>query len=289
MGRIGIEEFRRWKREGRRFVCLTAYDAVTARILEAAGVPMLLVGDSLGNVILGYRDTVPVGMEEMLHHAAAARRGAPSTFTVGDMPFLSYQVSSEEAVRNAGRFLKEGGMDAVKIEGGGERRETVSRLVEAGIPVMGHLGLTPQSATLLGGYRVQGTAAAAARRILQDAVALEQAGVFSLVLECVPRELAKEVTRRLSIPTIGIGAGPECDAQVLVLHDLLGLGGGFSPRFVRRYASLEDTMTEAVQAFCSDVSDGSFPGEKESFHMPAEELGRFQDECRVEPSKDAAR
>ncbi|MEE8142082.1 MAG: 3-methyl-2-oxobutanoate hydroxymethyltransferase, partial [Planctomycetota bacterium] len=220
-------------------------------------------------------DTLRVTMEEMLHHARAVLRGAPEALIIGDMLFLSYQCSVEEAIRNAGRFVKEGYVDAVKLEGGRERTAAVRGIIAAGIPVMGHLGLTPQSSGLLGGYRVQGTDATSAQRILEDAHKLEQAGVFSLVLECVPEQLGQLVTKNLSVATVGIGAGKYCDGQVLVIHDLLGIGSGYSPRFVRRYAQLEETMREAVRRFRDDVARGEFPGNEESFQMPAEERERL--------------
>ena len=276
MGRIGISDFQRFKVEGRCFTVLTAYDAPTARILEGREVPMLLVGDSLGNVILGHSDTVAVTMADMVHHCAAVRRGATSSFVVGDLPFLSYQVSVEEAVRNAGRLLQEGGVDAVKLEGGLSRVEAIRAIVAAGIPVVGHLGLTPQSATLLGGLRVQATSSAAAIELLEHALALQDAGAFAVVFECVPAEVAAEISPRLEIPTIGIGAGSGCDAQVLVTHDLLGYTGGHSPRFVRRYAEMETVIVDAVDRFQQDVRDGSYPQESESFAMDAEQLEQFQ-------------
>jgi 3-methyl-2-oxobutanoate hydroxymethyltransferase len=276
MPRISLHDLTRWKREGRRFVCLTAYDAPTARILEAAGVPLILVGDSVGNVVLGHRDTLAVTMEAMLHHAAAVRRGAPDSFVIGDMPFGSFQVSVEEAVRNAVRFLGEAGCDAVKLEGGSDRAATVRAIVAAGIPVMGHLGLTPQNATQLGGYRVQASDAAGAQRLIEEARALEQAGVFAIVLECVPEEVAAAVTERISVPTIGIGAGRRCDAQVLVIHDLIGISSGFAPRFARAYADVEARIAGAVAAFRRDVESGAFPGEKELFSLPAEALSELR-------------
>ncbi len=284
MTATGIRDFARWKREGRRFVCLTAYDAPTARILEGAGVPMILVGDSVANVVLGYPSTVSVTMDEMLHHTAAVRRGAPKSFVIGDMPFGSYQISSEEAVRNAARFLREGQAGAVKIEGA--RITTIERIVAAGIPTMGHLGLTPQNATQLGGLRVQAADATSARRLLDDALALERAGAFSIVLECVPEEVAAIVTERLSVPTIGIGAGRRCDAQVLVLHDLIGISSGFSPKFVRAYTDVEDRIAGAVRAFQEDVESGDFPGEKEIFGMPSEELGTLRRLLEERESED---
>ncbi|HIC23444.1 MAG TPA: 3-methyl-2-oxobutanoate hydroxymethyltransferase [Planctomycetes bacterium] len=268
MARTTIQDLMKWKREGHRWVCLTAYDAPTARVLAATEVPVVLVGDSLGNVILGHDSTIPVTMENMVHHTAAVRRGAPELFIVGDLPFLAVQVSEDEAVRNAGRLIQEGGADAVKLEGGGPRAVTVKRIIEAGIPVMGHLGLTPQNATQLGGYRVQGVDENSARKIREDAISLEQAGAFSIVLECVPAPLAASIAKELAIPIIGIGAGGDVDAQVLVFHDLVGLSGDFQPRFVRRYVEIEEQMRDAVKRFQEDVTSGSFPSSKESFSMP---------------------
>jgi len=271
MKRVVIQDLKRWKQEGHRWVCLTAYDAPSARVLEAAGVQVALVGDSLGNVILGHDSTVPVTMEDMVCHTAAVRRSAPSLFVVGDLPFLAAQVSDEQAVLNSGRLVQEGGADAVKLEGGGPRAATIQRIVEAGIPVMGHLGLTPQNATQLGGYRVQGNDPESAARIAQDAMALEQAGAFAVVLECVPAPLASAIAKETSIPIIGIGAGQGVDAQVLVFHDLVGLSGDFQPRFVRRYANVETTMIEAVKSFQSDVEAGRFPDDSESFLASSED------------------
>ena len=261
---ITVRDIHAFKQRGERFIMLTAYDASMARLLDRAGVPVLLVGDTLGEMILGHSSTIPVTMDDMIHHAAAVTRGVENAFVVGDMPFMSYQASSTEALHNAGRHLKEAGVNAVKLEGGGRVAEVVSRLVEAGIPVMGHLGLTPQSVNQLGGYRVQGRGEAASR-ILQDAKHLEAAGAFALVLEAVPQALGREVTESLSIPTIGIGAGPHCDAQVLVLHDFLGLTTGRTPRFVKRYASLGDEVTRAAKEFAREVAEGSFPDSEHSY------------------------
>jgi 3-methyl-2-oxobutanoate hydroxymethyltransferase len=236
---------------------------------------MILVGDSLGMVVLGYENTLPVTMEDMLHHCKAVARGAQFALRVGDMPFLSYQVSVPEAVRNAGRFLKEGGMDAIKLEGGHERLETVRNIVAAGIPVMGHLGLTPQSIHQLGGFRPQGRSAQAARRLLEDALLLQDAGCFSLVLESIPARLAKLITQKLAIPTIGIGAGSGCDGQVLVTHDLLGLFERFTPRFVKKYANLHGEMVRAFTEFKADVTGGKFPGPEHIVEMPDEEWDAF--------------
>lgn len=254
---------------------LTAYDYATALAVDRAGIDSILVGDSLGMVVLGYANTLPVTMDEMIHHSKAVARGATHALLVGDMPFLSYQVSTEDAVRNAGRFLQEAGMDAVKLEGGRERIGAVAAIVAAGIPVMGHLGLTPQSVHALGGFRTQGKTASAARRILDDALALEQAGCFSLVLEKVPARLARAISERLEIPTIGIGAGSGCDGQVLVTHDLLGLFDRFTPSFVKKYAELHGEMARAFAAYKADVEAGAFPGPEHSVEMEDKEWEAF--------------
>lgn len=264
------------KRRGEPITMLTAYDYATAQAVDGAGFDVILVGDSLGMVVLGYANTLPVTMEEMLHHSRAVARGARFALLVGDMPFLSYQVSVPEAVRNAGRFLQEGGMEAVKLEGGRERLEAVRAIVEAGIPVMGHLGLTPQSVHQLGGFRAQGTTVEAARRLLEDARLLQEAGCFSLVLESVPGRLAEMVSRQLDIPTIGIGAGTGCDGQVLVTHDLLGLFHRFTPRFARKYADLHAEMARAFDAFKEDVERRRFPTQEHTTEMPDEEWRRLQ-------------
>ncbi len=250
---------------------LTAYDYPTALALDQAGIDAILVGDSLGMVVLGYENTLPVTMEDMLHHCKAVKRGARYALLIGDMPFMSYQVSIPDAVRNAGRFLQEAGMDAVKLEGGRERLETVRAIVSAGIPVMGHLGLTPQSVHQMGGFRPQGRNFRAARAILEDALLLQEAGCFSLVLESIPTRLASLITSRLEIPTIGIGAGPGCDGQVLVTHDLLGLFDRFTPRFVKKYANLHASMVEAFTSYIEDVDRRDFPGPEHSIEMPDDE------------------
>ena len=242
---------------------LTAYDFPTARTLDEAGIPVLLVGDSLAQVILGYDTTLPVTMEEMLHHARAVSRGARNALLVGDMPFLSYQTSTEDAIRNAGRFLKEGGMHAVKIEG--PLFDLAEALTARGIPVMGHLGLTPQSVHAMGGYRVQAKTEEAAERLLQDALALEKSGIFSLVLEGIPAEAARRVTESVRVPTIGIGAGPHCDGQVLVVTDMLGMGQGTYPKFVKTYAKLREEIERAARAFASEVEAGTFPDAEHSY------------------------
>ncbi len=252
----------------RKLTCLTAYDYPTARIVDEAGVDMVLVGDSVANVVLGYETTIPVTMEEMLHHTRAVRRAVKRALVIADMPYGSFHGDAIESVRNAVRFVKEAGAEAVKIEGGERRLDLIHRLVEAEIPVMGHVGLTPQSFHALGGFRVQGKTPRAAEQLLRDAHAVEAAGAFSVVLEAVPRELAAQVTRELRIPTIGIGAGPDCDGQVLVLHDLIGLTFGRTPKFARRYAQVGDAIAQAVQSFCDDVQRGSFPSDAESYHAP---------------------
>ena len=254
---------------------VTAYDFPTARIADQAGVDAILVGDSLAMVVLGHPDTLAVTMDEMLHHARAVRRGASRALLVGDMPFMSYQADEAEAVRNAGRFVKEAGMEAVKLEGGRTVAGTVRRIVGTGIPVQGHIGLTPQSVNALGGFKVQGRTAAAAHTLLEDALALEDAGCFSLVLESVPDRLAAHITDRIQIPTIGIGAGPGTSGQVLVLHDMLGLFERFTPRFVKRYAQLGDTARAAVEAFRADVESGAFPTAEHSYTMAEEEWRAF--------------
>jgi 3-methyl-2-oxobutanoate hydroxymethyltransferase len=246
---------------------LTAYDYPTALAEDQAGIDSILVGDSLAMVVLGYQNTLPVTMEDMLHHARAVARGAKYALLIGDMPFMSYQVSTEEAVRNAGRFLQEGGMEAVKLEGGRERVDAIRSIVAAGIPVMGHLGLTPQSVNQFGGFRPQGKTSSAARRLLEDALLLEEAGCFSLVLESVPARLAQLISQRLSIPTIGIGAGIGCDGQVLVTHDLLGLFDRFTPKFVKKYADLHTEMQRAFADYISDVQRREFPTEAHSVEM----------------------
>ncbi len=269
--KITTRTFRMKKARGEPITMLTAYDYPAAMAVDRAGIDSILVGDSLAMVVLGYENTLPVTMEEMLHHCRAVARGTKYALLVGDMPFLSFQVSVEEAVRNAGRFLKEAGMDAVKLEGGRERLEAVRAIVGAGIPVMGHLGLTPQSVHQFGGFRAQGKSAEEAQRLLEDALLLQEAGCFSLVLETVPWQLAELVSRRLDIPTIGIGAGAGCDGQVLVGHDVLGLFDRFTPRFVKKYAELHQDMVEAFSAYKSDVESFHFPGEEHAFPMDDDE------------------
>ena len=253
-----------------KITCLTAYDYPTARLLDDAGVDILLVGDSLGMTVLGYDSTLPVTLDDMIHHTRAVRRGTRHALVVADMPYGSFHISLEESVRNAVRLVKEGGAEAVKVEGGERRIELIARLVEAEIPVMGHVGLTPQSINALGGFHVQGKTSDAARQVERDARAVEAAGAFAVVLESMPRDLAARITEKLRIPTIGIGAGPDCDGQVLVIHDLLGYGTGRTPKFVRQYANLSAEITRAVTAYCDDVRSGSFPSNAESYHSAAE-------------------
>lgn len=242
-----------------KLACLTAYDFTTARLVDESGAPLILVGDSLAMTVLGYDNTLPVTMDEMLHHVKAVTRGVKQALVVADMPFLSFQVSVEDAIRNAGRFLKEARAGAVKIEGGATRANTVQALTDNGIPVLGHIGLTPQSIHAMGGYKVQGRRPGEAQRLLDDAKALESAGIFALVLECMPPALADEITRAIQVPTIGIGAGPHCDGQILVTPDLLGMHGSVHPKFVKEYAALGTAMQQAFQAYRDDVENGRFP------------------------------
>jgi 3-methyl-2-oxobutanoate hydroxymethyltransferase len=253
-----------------KITCLTAYDYPTARLLDEAGVDILLVGDSLAMVVLGYESTLPVTLEEMLHHTRAVRRGTHHALLVADMPYGSFHDEPMEAVRNAVRFVKEAGAEAVKIEGGERRMDLIARLVEAEIPVMGHIGLTPQSVNTFGGFRVQGKTEEAGDQLLRDARAVEAAGAFAIVLESIPRELAARITAELRIPTIGIGAGPDCDGQVLVINDLLGLSFGHQPKFTRRYADVGEIISRAAAEYCRDVQQGRFPSDQESYHLPAE-------------------
>lgn len=265
---VTIKDLAAWKAAGTRFVMLTAYDYPTARLLAEAEVPVLLVGDTLADNVLGYPNTLPVTMTEMLHHARAVARGAPEQLLVGDLPFGAYQRSCADAIDSSVEYLK-AGMHAIKLEGGGWVAETVSRLTQRGIPVMGHLGLTPQSVNAFGGLKVQARSAGDREQLIADAHALEDAGAFALVLEGIPRDLAKQVSQELTIPTIGIGAGPDCDAQVLVIHDLLGITGhlrGSVPKFVKPYADLGDRIVSAARAYADDVREGRFPDDAHSFH-----------------------
>ena len=264
---VTITQLKEMKQKGERIPMLTAYDYSTAKFLDEVGIPLILVGDSLGMVVLGYDSTLPVTMDVMIHHTKAVVRGVKRALVVGDMPFMSYQTNADDALRNAARFLQEAGAHAVKLEGGEHMASTVHRLVENGIPVQGHIGLTPQSIHQLGGYRVQGRDAETAAKLLRDAQALEQAGVFSIVLEGVPSALAKLITQRASVPTIGIGAGPFCDGQVQVIHDMLGLYPDFVPKHAKQYARIGETIREAVGAYMREVQEGCFPTAKESSSM----------------------
>jgi 3-methyl-2-oxobutanoate hydroxymethyltransferase len=268
--RVTVPEILRKKSHGEKITCLTAYDYPTARIMDAAGVDIILVGDSLGMVVLGYENTLPVTMEEMLHHTRAVRRGTERALLVADMPFGSFQLDIGEAVRNAVRFVKEAGAEAVKVEGGEKRLELIHRMVDNDIPVMSHIGLTPQSVNALGGFKVQGKTLEAIDQLRRDAHAVEAAGAFSLVLESIPAEAAALISAELRIPTIGIGAGAGCDGQVLVWHDLVGLSFGVQPKFARRYADMRAVLEDAVRRFLSDVAHGEFPAEAETYRLPAE-------------------
>lgn len=265
--RTTIRQLKQMKERGERIAMITAYDYSTARYLDEAGVPVILVGDSLGMVVLGYDSTLPVTMEIMLHHVAAVVRGTKRAMVIADMPFMSYQADPTDALRNAARFLQEAGAQAVKLEGGVSMAPTVRRLVETGIPVMGHIGLTPQSVHQLGGYRVQGRDAAAASRLLEDARALEEAGAFSIVLEGVPSELSRLISQRIAIPTIGIWAGPYCDGQVQVFHDVMGVYPDFVPKHAKQYARIGDTIKDAARRYIEEVREGAFPTQKESYPM----------------------
>jgi 3-methyl-2-oxobutanoate hydroxymethyltransferase len=278
--RTTIQQIQEMKQRGERIAMLTAYEYSIAKLLDAAGVPMLLVGDSLASVVLGYETTIHATMDDMVRHTQAVVRGTERALIVADLPFRSYQVSTEEALRNAGRLMREGGAGAVKLEGGVTVAETVRRVVDAGVPVMGHIGLTPQSVHQLSGHKVQGRTVSVATRLLADAEALEQAGAFGVVLEGIPAPLAAEVTRRLSIPTIGIGAGPECDGQVQVIHDLLGLFTDFVPRHAGQYAQLGEQIKDAVSRYADDVRAGSFPTAKHSFKMDAAVLAEIEQSTR---------
>jgi 3-methyl-2-oxobutanoate hydroxymethyltransferase len=270
--RITILDIQKMKQHGERIPMITAYDYTSAQMVDRAGVPLILVGDTLGMVMLGHQTTVPVTMEEMLHHAKAVVRGSQQALVIGDLPFLTY-TDVPTALHNAGRYLQEAGVQAVKLEGGAAMTPVVKKLVETGIPVMAHIGLTPQSVNQLGGMRVQGKRGDDARRLIEDALALEEAGAFALVLELVPAELAREITTRLRIPTIGIGAGPWCDGQVQVWHDMLGLFTDFVPRHTKRYATLADTIVKAIQSYAGEVRSGTFPTMEHTSKMDPQELG----------------
>ncbi|HAW60297.1 MAG TPA: 3-methyl-2-oxobutanoate hydroxymethyltransferase [Actinobacteria bacterium] len=263
--RVTVNKLVEMKQNGDKITMLTAYDYITSGLLDELGIDIILVGDSLGMVVLGYETTLPVTMEEMLHHTRAVARAAKRSMVVGDMPFMSYQISPEEALYNAGRFLKEADAQAIKLEGGEEICPMVSKMVEVGIPVMGHLGVTPQSVHQMGGYGVQGREEEAAKKMISDAKALEKTGAFSIVLEKIPSALAKKITKTIGIPTIGIGAGPHCDGQVLVTQDLLGMFEKFVPKFVKQYAKLSDDIRSAISSYIKEVKSGEFPGEEHSF------------------------
>ncbi len=273
--RVTTAFFREARATGRPITMLTAYDYPMARLVDAAGIDAILVGDSLGNVVLGYTSTIPVTMDDMVHHIKAVTRGVTRAMVVGDMPFLSYHLSLEESLKNAGRIIQEGGAQAVKLEGGQEVAPVIRAMVAAGIPVMGHLGLTPQAIHQMGGYKVQGKDEAAARKLLDDARVLEEAGVFSIVLECVPAALARLITQKLEVPTIGIGAGPHCSGQILVTHDLLGLFGDAGPKFVKRYVNLYQEIMKALQAYREEVQTGAFPAPEHCFTMSEDVLDRL--------------
>jgi 3-methyl-2-oxobutanoate hydroxymethyltransferase len=265
--RITVNQIKDMKQKGEKIAMLTAYDYSTARIVEEAGIPLILVGDSLGNVVLGYESTIPVTMEDMLHHTKAVVRGTKKALIIGDMPFMTYHISTADALKNAARFIQEAGAQAVKLEGGVNVAEKVQRIVECGIPVMGHIGLTPQSINALGGFKIQGKTAEAAARLLKDAKALEEAGAFAIVIETVPTPLATLITQKVSIPTIGIGAGMGCDGQVQVINDILGLFTDFVPKHAKQYAKIKDVMAGAISQYGGEVKAGKFPTEAQSFPM----------------------
>ncbi|MCL0028621.1 3-methyl-2-oxobutanoate hydroxymethyltransferase [Dehalococcoidia bacterium] len=275
--RVAINDLLEMKRQGQKVPMLTAYDYTSAQLLEAAGIRLILVGDSLGQVVLGYDSTLPVAMEDMLHHIRAVVRGTQAAHVVGDMPFMSYQAEPSDAVRNAGRIIQEGGSQSVKLEGGKQMAATVARIVESGIPVMGHIGLTPQAINQLGGYKVQGKSIAAAVRLIEDARALEEAGAYAIVLEDVPARLASMITNLVAIPTIGIGAGTGCDGQVQVFHDFLGLYSDFAPKHARRFAELGEAIKGATTDYIACVRDGSFPTGEQSFKISQAVLDELQD------------
>jgi 3-methyl-2-oxobutanoate hydroxymethyltransferase len=283
MKRVTIADVRRMKENGERFAALTAYDVVTARLVDEAGVPIVLVGDSLGMVVLGYDSTIPVTLDDIIYHTRAVVRGSSNALVVADLPFMTYHKSAEQALDSAGRCIQEGGAQAVKLEGGRPVAGTIARLTAAGIPVMGHLGLTPQSIHQLGGYKAQGKTEAQARVLVEDALAVEAAGAFSVVLECVPAELSRLVTERLAIPTIGIGAGPHCDGEIQVVSDVLGWFSDFVPKHARRYAKLAEAAAEAIRAYADDVQNGRFPTEKESVSIPADVIRQVEEAFPIEP------
>ena len=273
--KVTIAALQKKKETGQKITMMTAYDYPTAGLVDQAGIDTILVGDSLGMVVLGYESTVPVTMDEMIHHCKAVSRGAKRSFVIGDMPFMSYQISVEDAVQNAGRFVKEAGCDSVKLEGGSEMAQVVKTIVDMGIPVCGHIGLTPQTATKLSGFKVQGKDAESAKALLQSARDLEAAGAYLIVMECIPDILAARITEELNIPTIGIGAGKDCDGQVLVYHDLVGLFERFTPKFVKQYVNLAPQIRDALVQFRKDVEEGIFPGPEHSFAMKEEEASKI--------------
>ena len=276
--RVTTTQIREMKKNGEKIAMVTAYDYPIAKLADEAGIPILLVGDSLGMVVLGYESTIPVTMEEMLHHTKAVVRGAKHALIIGDMPFMTYHISTEDAMRNAARFIQEGGAQAVKLEGGETVAEKVSRIVAAGIPVQGHIGLTPQSINQLGGFKVQGKTPEVAARLLNDAKALENAGVFSIVLECIPTPLAKLITERVSVPTIGIGAGKNCDGQVQVISDMLGLYTDFVPKHAKQYAKLNTSIASSLAQYIDEVKSGDFPTAKQSYEMDESVLAQIEDQ-----------
>ena len=273
--KVTIADLQQKKETGQKITMMTAYDYPTSRLVDQAGIDTILVGDSLGMVMLGYDSTVPVTMDEMIHHCRAVCRGAKNSFVIGDMPFLSYQINVERAIENAGRFIKEAGCESIKLEGGSEMVQVVKAIVDAGIPVCAHIGLTPQTATKLSGFRVQGKDAESARELVNSAKALQEAGAFMIVMECIPSVLAAKITKELTIPTIGIGAGKDCDGQVLVYHDLVGLFERFTPRFVKQYINLAPKIQEALVKFREEVEAGDFPGPEHSFSMKEEEAEKI--------------
>jgi len=274
--RVSITQIKEMKQKGERIAMLTAYDYATAKLIDGAGIPLILVGDSLGMVVLGYESTIPVTMDEMIHHTKPVVRGTTQALIVGDMPFMTYQVSVDDALRNAARFIQEGGAQAVKLEGGENMAETVKRIVSSGIPVMGHIGLTPQSIHQLGGFKVMGKTPEAALRLINDAKALDEAGVFAIVLECVPEPLSKLITEKVSVPTIGIGAGKYCDGQVQVISDLLGLYTDFVPKHAKQYARLFEIIKSATADYIAEVQTGAFPTEKQSYAMDKSVLAEVE-------------
>jgi 3-methyl-2-oxobutanoate hydroxymethyltransferase len=277
MGKRTVLDFLDMKARGEKITFLTAYDYPLASFAEQAGIEMLLVGDSLGMVIYGLPGTIPVTMDEMIIHSRAVRRGAPNTFVIGDMPFMSYQASVEKAVENAGRFLKEAEMDAIKLEGGRRVEKQIRAIVEAGIPVMGHIGLTPQSSGQLGGFKAQGRTAEAACELMLDAIAIEEAGAFSILLEAIPPEVGEAITNRLSIPTLGIGAGIQCDGQLLISGDMLGLVEAFTPKFVKKYTNLSELIIKAISEYVSDIKEMQFPEEKHTYRMKEGEVDKLNE------------